>query len=48
MKITNQEDKLFLKSMMSDRKACMAGVDKKLANTEKKVRKRKVQELQKK
>ena len=48
MKITNEEDKLFLKSMMSDRKACMAGADKKLANTEKKVRKRKVQELQRK
>jgi len=47
-KISNEDDRLFLKSMMSDQKACMAGVDKKLAETEKKVRKRKAQELQRK
>ena len=33
--ITNKEDKQFLLSMMSDRKAVMSGVDSKLSKTEK-------------
>ena len=33
--ITNKEDKQFLLSMMSDRKAVMSGVDSKLTKTEK-------------
>ena len=33
--IKNKEDRLFLESMMSDRKMSMAGVDKKLTTTEK-------------
>ena len=42
--MVNEEDKEFLQSMMGDRAATMAGVDKRLANTENKVSRRKEQE----
>ena len=44
-KLSNAEDKLFLQSMLTDRKAFMGGVDKTLAVAEKKVMKRKAEEL---
>lgn len=43
--ITNEEDKKFLISMQTDRKASMAGIDKKLSKTEQKVENRKFAEL---
>ena len=44
-KISNDEDKKFLHSMMTDRVATMGGVDEKLTATEKKVAKRKEAQL---
>ena len=44
-KISNKEDKAFLESMKTDRKATMTGVDLKLTTTEAKVAKRKEAEL---
>ena len=44
-KIDNEEDKKFLLSMINDRKATMAGIDKKLSLTEENVMKRKEQKL---
>ena len=46
--ITNKEDKQFLLSMMSDRKAVMSGVDSKLSETEKKIAGRRAAELKRK
>ena len=40
-----EEDRLFLKSMMSDRNASIAGIDNSLSKTEEKIRKRKAEEM---
>ena len=47
-KIELEEDRLFLLSMQGDRKAVMAGTDKVLSTTEKKVHDRKISEEQRK
>lgn len=47
-KISNEEDRLFLKSMMSDRKASMGPVDNILSKTEKKVQLRMEEEEKRK
>ena len=44
-RIKTEDDKMFLLSMMTDRKASMAGIDKKSSETEAKIRKRAEQEL---
>ena len=43
-KMSNDEDKLFLESMMSDRIATMGSVDAKLSLSEKKIAQRKLEE----
>ena len=43
--ISLEEDRLFLKSMMSDRNASIAGIDSRLSKTEENIRKRKAEEM---